>query len=183
MLIFNFKPFPILETKRVILRQITMADGPDLFQIRSNPLAMHYLDRLLAKSIQDAEDLIGKFEKGIESGSGIAWGISLKNHPKLIGTIGYHSIQPENHRAEIGYMLHPDFWHQGLMSECVARVLDYGFATLGRHSVEGQVNPANMPSIQVLTRHGFVKEGYFRENIYYNGQFLDTEVYGLISAL
>lgn len=182
MLEINFAPFPILETERMVLRRITLADAPDLFEIRSNPKAMHYLDRLLAKTIKDVEDLIQRIEQGIESNSGLVWGMSLKTNPKLIGTLGYHNIQKENHRAELGYMLHPDFWHQGLMTEGVAKVLAFGFGTLRLHTMEGHVNPANAPSIQVLTRQGFVKEGYFRENIYYEGKFLDTEVYGLIST-
>ena len=183
MLELNFHPFPALETERLILRQITMADKEDLFEMRSNPKAMLYLDRLVAKSVQDAENLIKKFEALLQSNDGIVWALSLRTNPKLIGTLGYHRLSKENYRAEIGYMLHPDHWHKGLMTEGVSKVIDFAFRTLGFHSLEGHVNPANQPSIEVLKRQGFEKEGYFRDNIHFDGKFLDTEVYGLISPL
>lgn len=181
MLELNFTPFPTFETERLILREIQMSDSASLFELRSNPQAMYYLDRLMAKSVEDAEALIRKFDNLSKTNTAIVWGISLKTDPKLIGTLGYHRIDKENHRAEIGYMLHPDHWHKGLMKEGVTKVLDYGFRTLGFHSLDGHVNPANQPSIEVLKRQGFVKEGYFRENIHFDGKFLDTEVYGLIA--
>ncbi|MFM7401569.1 MAG: GNAT family N-acetyltransferase, partial [Bacteroidota bacterium] len=50
------------------------------------------------------------------------------------------------------------------------------------HSVEANVNPGNKRSILLLERCGFVREAYFRENYYFEGKFLDTAVYSLLSA-
>ncbi|MDO8550886.1 MAG: GNAT family protein [Ignavibacteria bacterium] len=49
------------------------------------------------------------------------------------------------------------------------------------HSIEGTVNPNNLPSIKLLEKNNFIREAYFKENFYYNGKFLDTAIYSLIN--
>jgi ribosomal-protein-alanine N-acetyltransferase len=110
----------------------------------------------------------------------IQWAMSLKTDNKLIGTIGYHIIDKDNHRAEIGYMLHPLQWNKGLMSEAIQAVVDYGFNELGLHSIEARINPANEASSKILQKYGFIKEGYFKENYFFEGRFYDSEIYSLL---
>jgi ribosomal-protein-alanine N-acetyltransferase len=141
---------------------------------------LQFLDRDPAKSIDEASRWIRMINEGISDNQQIAWAITLKNAPGLIGTITLWSIRKEHYRAEIGYALHPLFQGQGLMQEALTAVLDYGFNTLKLHSVEGNVNPNNMRSIQLLEKNGFVREAYHRENYYYNGHFLDSAIYSLI---
>jgi ribosomal-protein-alanine N-acetyltransferase len=44
-MILNFTPFPVLETNRLLLRQVTLQDAPEIFFLRSNPDVLKYLDR------------------------------------------------------------------------------------------------------------------------------------------
>jgi ribosomal-protein-alanine N-acetyltransferase len=67
------------------------------------------------------------------------------------------------------------------MNEALTEVLKFGFQTIGLHSVEANVNPKNAASIKLLIKNGFNREAYFRENYYFNGQFLDSEIYSLIN--
>ena len=109
------------------------------------------------------------------------WVICLKGETKLIGSIGFWHTVPEHHRAELGYILHPDFWNQGIVTEALQAVLKYGFEKMKLHSVEASVNPENVASIRVLEKHGFVREAYFREDYFYDGKFYDSAVYCLLS--
>ena len=88
----------------------------------------------------------------------------------------------EHFRAEIGYMLDPQWQGKGLMQEVMDKLLDYGFSTLGLHSVEANVNPGNIASIRLLERNNFVREAYFRENYFYDGKFLDTLIYSKLAT-
>ena len=81
----------------------------------------------------------------------------------------------------MGYALHPDFHGAGVMSEAMDVVLDYGFNKMKLHSIEAHVHPDNLASINLLQKKGFVKEGHFRENVFFNGKFLDTVVYALLN--
>ena len=66
------------------------------------------------------------------------------------------------------------------MSEVLDTIIDYGFTKIGLHSIEANVNPENQASIRLLEKHGFAREAYFRENYYFNGNFLDSAIYSLI---
>jgi len=177
----NFTPFPHLSTERLKLRQVVTSDVSDIFWLRSDERVMKFLDRPMLKTIEDSRQLIKTITDGINNNEAITWAINQKNDPKLIGTIGFWRIMKEHFRAEIGYLLHPDFQGKGIMHEALEEVLDYGFRTLKLHSIEANVNPNNLISIKLLERNRFVKEAYFKENYYYDGKFLDTLIYSLIN--
>jgi len=181
MLQLNFNAFPELFTERLVLRQISAADVKEVFQLRSDKNVMQFLDRPLAQSTDDAMALIQKIAAGHEKNENITWAITLQNQPELIGTIGFWRIDKENYRAEIGYLLHPGQQGKGLMQEAIATVLKYGFQTIKLHSVEANVNPANNASIKLLEKNKFVKEAHYKENYFYDGKFLDSAIYSLLS--
>jgi ribosomal-protein-alanine N-acetyltransferase len=66
------------------------------------------------------------------------------------------------------------------MKEAIRELLDYGFTHLKLHSVEANINPANQASEALLKSVGFIKEAYFKENFYFNGQFIDSAIYSLV---
>jgi [ribosomal protein S5]-alanine N-acetyltransferase len=181
MLIAKFNPFPLLSTQRLLLRVIDPADDQQLFSLRSDQRVMKFLDRPLAVSIDDARELIGRMITDITNDNGITWAITSKDDPKLMGTIGYWRLDKPNYRAEIGYMMHPDWQGKGLMQEAMTAVIDYGFKTMKLHSIEANVNPANEASIKLLEKNKFVQEAYFKENYYYDGKFLDSVIYSLLT--
>ena len=175
-----FLPFPELMTPRLRLRFIVPEDAESLLFLRSSEDVMRYIDKERMKTREDALALIQKMTDGIHSGTGINWGISLRNDPTLLGTIAFWRLIPENYRAEIGYMLHPDYQGRGLMSEAMTEVMRYGFEIMNLHSIEANINPGNEVSRKLLLKFGFQKEAYFRENYFFNGKFLDSEIYSLI---
>lgn len=180
MLQFNFSPFPIIETERLLLRRITNDDVNEVFELRSNPETMKYIPRPLVKNTEDALEHIAMIEDKINTNVGINWGITLKNDPKLLGIIGYYRMQPENYRAEIGYMLLPEFHGKGIISEAVNRLIKYGFNDLKLHSIEAVIDPENFASEKVLQKCGFIKEAHFKESEFYEGRFLDKVIYSLL---
>ena len=182
MLTFNFNPFPVLETERLLLREITEADAETLFKLRTDMTVMKYIDRPIPNKIDDVLELIAKMKQIKENGEGISWGICWKNDPATqIGNIGFFRTQPENHRAEVGYLLEVASHRKGVMFEAMQKVLDYGFNTMKLHSIEANINPANQASQGILEKAGFVREAYFKENHYFNGTYVDTAIYSLIN--
>lgn len=181
MLIFDFSSFPILETNRLVLRQIIKEDADEMFALRSNPEIMQYIPREMPKTIDDAVKHIEYMQGLLESGECINWAICLKNDQKLIGNIGYFRMQPENHRAEIGYMLNPDFHGQGVMQEALTEIIRYGFENMKLHSIEAVTDPENFASWKLLEKNGFIREGHFKEDCYWQGKYLDSYVYSLLN--
>ncbi len=180
MLTFNFKPFPVIETERLLLRKITRKDADDIYIFRQKAEVMKYIGKPTAKSVSEIKELIKKIEDGIKTNSKIVWGITLKNENKVIGTIGYHRMEMEHHRAEIGYMINQPYWNKGMANEAMKVIIDYGFIKMNLHSIEAKLDPVNIASKKLLTKFGFVKEAYFKENYFFDGKFQDTEVCSLI---
>jgi len=183
MLQVNFDPFPVLTTDRLVLRQFTNNDANELFFLRSDERVMKYICKPRPQGIQDILALVEKMRKMVADNEGVAWAMTLKDDPKVVGHISFHRIIKEHYRAEVGYMLHPDFHGQRIMSEALKTVLDYGFNTMGLHSVEAIADPENNPSIKLLERHHFVREALFKEDFFWEGTFRDTVVYSLITPV
>ncbi|MDP1803082.1 MAG: GNAT family protein [Bacteroidota bacterium] len=182
MLELNFKPFPVLETERLVLREINKKDIDTLFLLRSNKPAMQYIDKPLAISKDEIKPFIKMINKKTKDNETIAWAITLKTKNELIGTISYHRIERENYRAEIGYMIMPEYWNTGILSEAMPSVIAYGFNKMKLHSIVANINPNNAISRRLLEKFNFKKEAYFKENYFYNGRFLDTEIYSLLKS-
>lgn len=181
MLTINFALFPSLETERLVLRRLDSKDANDIFTMRSNPETMKYIPRPILKNQEDACKLIAILDAKIDANEGINWGITLKNDSKVIGIIGYYRAKPEHYRAEIGYMLLPEYSRKGITSEAVKRVIQYGFEDMKLHSIEAVLDAKNWASERLLKKNGFVKEGHFIENQFYNGHFRDTLIYTLLA--
>ena len=181
MLELNFQPFPVLSTGRLLFRELSAADADQVYKLRTDPACMKFLDKAPLKNKEEALALINKMQTGAQNNDNITWGIALKEAPAtLIGTIGYWRIEKEHYRAEIGYMLLPEYFNKGYMTEAINRVNEYAFNEMNLHSIEANINPANAASEAILLKTGFVKEAYFRENYYYNGVFLDSAIFSLL---
>jgi len=183
MMQLSFTPFPVLTTQRLLLRKMTADDAPQMFFLRSDAGVLRYIGREPAKSVDEAAAFIEMVNRSADADEAINWGISLQDSPTLIGNICFWNVQKENYRSELGYVLHPDWQGKGLMAEALQAVLHYGFHSMGLHSVEAHVDPANTPSVRVLEQQGFVREAYFRECYYSRGQFTDAAVYGLLTPV
>jgi ribosomal-protein-alanine N-acetyltransferase len=186
MLAVNFTPFPRLTTERLIFRQLKAGDEGEIFKLRSDKNVNKYLTRNGCKTMEEAGAFINKINRGISNNESIYWGIAQKKdniYPgdKLIGTICLWNIQPEDYRAELGYELNPDFWGKGIMSEAIPKIIEYGFEIMKLHSLEADLDPGNSRSALLLEKNGFMREGYFKESVYFNGKFLDRVVYTLLN--
>jgi len=181
MLIFDFTNFPILQTERLLLRQIIRDDANEMLALRSNPEIMKYIPREMPKTLDDAIKHIEFMQGLLESSECINWAICLKEDNKLIGNIGYFRMQPENHRAEIGYMLDTGFHGKGIMQEALTKIINYGFETMKLHSIEAVTDPENYASWKLLEKNGFIREGHFKEDCYWQGKYLDSYVYSLLN--
>ena len=176
------KAFPILETERFVLRELKDSDLDEVFEMRSNPDLMKFIPRPICKLKEEALLHIHKIQKGFAENDSVNWGISYKNNPKLIGIIGYVRMQPENYRGEIGYILNKPEHKKGVMREILKPLMHFGFMHLNLNSISAVVDPANQASIYLLQASGFTKEGHFREDCYFDGQFLDSVHYSVLKS-
>jgi len=164
----NFTPFPLLTTERLTLRQLTLEDDNEIFLLRSDRSVNKYLDRPIAKTVDDARQFINKINTGISKNELIYWAITFKNHPKLIGTICLWNISEDCTKAEIGFELLPDYQRKGIMQEVIPIVFQYGFEVMKLRSIDGEVDPNNLKSIKLMERNGFIFHKRLKDTVIYS---------------
>jgi ribosomal-protein-alanine N-acetyltransferase len=98
-----------------------------------------------------------------------------------IGECGFHSWNALHHKADLFYLLRKDSDKQkGYMTEALLQVLNFGFTKLNLHRVQALAASWNIPSVKLLQRYGFTKEGTLREDYLTNGTFEDSDCYSLL---
>ncbi|UFJ41078.1 GNAT family N-acetyltransferase [Brevibacillus humidisoli] len=80
----------------------------------------------------------------------------------------------------IGYVLDQAHGGKGYMTEAVKLVVDYAFKELDLHRIEAGVMPHNIPSMQVLLKAGFHKEGIARKNVKINNRWEDHQTLAIV---
>lgn len=172
---------PTLTHPDLLMRRIYKGrDTAALLALRSHPEAMRYIGKPLATNAEEVNALIDSVDDIIENHKGTHWGLFLPERDHLIGTMGFFRWDHHHRRAEIGYMLHPDYHRRGLMSLAMHLALRYGWQEMNLHSVEARTYPQNEASQQLLRKHGFVQEGYLRECFCHDGVFSDSVIYSLL---
>ena len=79
--------------------------------------------------------------------------------------------------GSLGYWVGAPFAHKGHMSAAVRALLTYSFGALRLHRVEAACIPTNKPSIGLLEKCGFTREGYARRYLCINGVWQDHLLY------
>lgn len=129
--------------------------------------AMHWSDRLVknvdAYQRDEALNLFAFVRKG-EHGYG----------KRVIATVNFTSILRRAAQfCYLGYSLDKDEQGQGYMTEAVAVAIDFAFQEMNVHRIMANYVPHNLKSAGVLSRLGFVVEGYARDYLCLNGKWQD----------
>jgi ribosomal-protein-alanine N-acetyltransferase len=172
--------FPMLQTDRLILRQLTMEDIDFVFEHFHDPNVTQYLmDEPPVADYAQAQAII-EFYQAPEGKMHNRWGIVRRADNRLIGTCGYHKWMPAYFHAEIGYDLSPDCWGQGYMSEAMRAAIQNGFERMGLKRIGAVVYIHNDRSIKLLQKLGFKQEGLLRDYHCLNGIFYDHYLFSLL---
>ncbi|MGG1876660.1 GNAT family protein [Paenibacillus cisolokensis] len=172
--------FPVLETARLRLRELTSGDAEALFRLFASEELMKYYGRYPMSEIIEAEEMIERHRLLFEELRGIRWGLELKENGQLIGTAGFHAWVPHYNRAEIGYELDSVYHGQGLAKEALTAAIQYAFETMGLNRIGALVYPENEASAGLLLRLGFELEGLLKQYALFRDRYQDLNMYALL---
>jgi len=150
--------FPQLVSKRLKLRRLLMSDSKDVFRLRTDKEVNKFIERPTSRTEKNGEEFVKRIEKGIADNSIFLWVISLQETPKLIGTICLWNFNEDQTVAEVGYDLFPEYHSQGIMTEALNAVLDFGFNTASFKAIEAFTHNDNKASIKLLIKNGFLED-------------------------
>jgi [ribosomal protein S5]-alanine N-acetyltransferase len=153
----NFKPFPVLTTENLTLRQPSTDDQRDVLALRSDQEINKYLGREPSKTIEDAINFINKVNENIEKNNSIYWVITFAKTKEFVGTICLFNFSHEKNSCEIGYELMTKFQRQGIMQEATKKIIDFAFHTMQFQKIVAFTHNDNQHSTKLLEKFDFKK--------------------------
>lgn len=151
----NFSPFPMMETARLQLKQMTETDSRAIFAYQSNKENFPFVDMPVYKDMSQASAYIQKMNAGVADNRWIIWGIYLKDSGAMVGTISIWNLSHETDTAEVGYNLFPAHRGNGYMAEALPAVCTFAFDVMALATFEAYTNKQNAPSIHLLKKSDF----------------------------
>lgn len=122
------------------------------------------------------------YAKDVRDDLGYSFFIADVATDTLVGGITLSNVRRGSAQmAALGYWIGKPFAGQGRMSEAVKTILPFAFRSLRLHRLEAACMPANAPSIRVLERAGFEREGLARSYLKINGRWEDHFLYAALS--
>ena len=140
----------ILETKRLMLRPLTPGDFEAVHSWAHNPENTRYM-AWGPNTEEDTKTVLSEVKIGKD------FGVVLKGSDKLIGSCGFQ-IDDANDTADIGWILHKDYWKRGYGTEICGELIRYGFEELKLRRIVADCATANYGSYRVMERNGMRRE-------------------------
>jgi ribosomal-protein-alanine N-acetyltransferase len=163
-----------LNTPRLVLRLPNEADSVKLqaFDVRNVNNSSPWRSAINI----DCKTQLIKWEQEFKEGRSIRFLLFLKEDPEgaIIGFCNFSQIFRGPFQAcYLGYHIDETLEGKGLMSEAVAKAIQYMFEKQKLHRVMANYMPSNKRSARLLEKLGFVVEGLAKKYLLINGQWED----------
>ncbi len=171
--------FPLLETERLLLRQVESDDADGLFECYSSPGVMKYISAPLERR-DTIDGILNDYRDGYSDGCSLIWSVIVKKTGKFAGTAGFEEFNFLDTKADIGFSLLELYQGKGYMSEALETIINFGFQTMNINRIQTTVVPENQTSIKLLRNLNFQKEGHMRQSVFFSNCYHDELVFALL---
>ncbi|MEO6301798.1 MAG: GNAT family N-acetyltransferase [Bacteroidia bacterium] len=159
----------IIETERLILREILPSDEDGLFKLDSDPEVHRYFGNKPVENKDQVKEVI-QFIRGQYVTNGIGrWAVIEKGSNNFIGWCGLklhtETVNDHIHFYDLGYRLIKKHWGKGYGTESAKACLKYGFEQMDLKEIYAMIDTENEASRKVLQKLGFK----FIEHFDYDG--------------
>ena len=174
-----FDKFPILETDRFILKELTDVYLPHIIEVMLEKETMEYSGMIIINPDKQAKMFLGKVKDMYESKKGIRWAIIDKTTGSYIGDIGYYNIEIYSKHTELGYTISNQYWRKGIATECINKLTEFALNEFGMNKIVLMIDDRNKKSINLANKIGFKHDGILREEHYLkdNDEYISMNIF------
>jgi [ribosomal protein S5]-alanine N-acetyltransferase len=169
---------PLLRTKRLILRPLTLADAPSLLEARSDPDVMRYWDWPPQKTSAEVAQVVADHRALGDEGRVLWWAVLQSPSGPIIGECDLSDIDRHHRRAELGFLFRRISWGKGYAREATEAIVNYAFGPLGMERLYARIHAGNERARRLLERLGFSYEGMLRSHVWREGARIDCQMFG-----
>lgn len=128
-----------------------------------------------------ADELTQKEEEHLHfGGDGTRLEFAIVNlEGEYVGNVNLHSIDRKNGTFSVSFYFLSRERKKGYASNAVALIVYYAFNELRLNKLNVCVNEGNEDSARLIQKIGCKPEGIWRENVFYDGKYVNVELYGL----
>lgn len=175
-----------IETPRLVIREFVARDLEAVHAYSSLPEVTRFLawgPNTLAESKQAVRAFLNDQTELLRTNFDLAIWLkgTRRTAPRLVGAVGLKITDRENRTGDIGYVLHPDYWGQGLVLEAAHALMGAGFSELELQRITASCDQRNKASARVMEKLGMRREGAFRRSRYIQGAWRDEYLYAILS--
>lgn len=175
-------PLTLRVSDELVLRLMRPDEAPVVFrEVDRNRLFLRqwlpWIDA--SRSPFDSRPHLEHSWNAYHQGDGFSMGIMLDE--EYIGMIGFHAFDKVNRITSVGYWLAERYCGRGIMTQSVARAIDYAMDDRNINRLYIRCATGNRPSRAIPERLGFVHEGVQRESEWLYDHFVDLEVYSILA--
>ena len=150
----------IIETERLIMREMRHEDAVSLFEMDNNPDVHKYLWQKPIATIEEIHAYIDLVRNQYISNNIGRFSTIIKDTNELIGWTGLkfvndHIENGNTHFYDYGYRLNEKFWNKGYATEASKAWLNYGFNQMNIQEMNAYTHAQNGASNHVLQKIGF----------------------------
>lgn len=179
----KYAPFTILETPRLILRDIRMEDIQEYYErLFGDGDVCRYLlfdpHQDIGESLQSIEKTLNRYAEG----RCYRWGIALKEDDSLIGVIELLRFEEDTGTCSFAYMLGCDYWNQGYGTEALKEVIRFAFEEMEISRILVDHMTDNPASGAVMRKAGMTHIDTETAKYEKHGIFHDAEIYEIRNA-
>ncbi|MCD4826169.1 MAG: GNAT family N-acetyltransferase [Acholeplasmataceae bacterium] len=177
-----YKHMPKIIFDHYMLRTIKTSDYLDLFEYGKDPTVTKFLNwGPMVLPVEARRSIKEIFYPRTKIGLPRGYAIIDLNRNKMIGTVDFHSKVKDAKIAEIGYVIHKDYWSQGIMTQAVKALIKLGFTYLDYDKIIIKHLSKNIGSQKVIEKSGFKfikKEHYIlkKSNLVISDDMLSYEI-------
>lgn len=170
-----------LITRRLILRELVVADWPAVLVYQSDARYLQYYE-WTERTEADARSFVQRFVDWQAEEPRLKYqvAITLAEGGSLIGNCGVRLAEAGAEVGDLGYEIAPATWGRGYATEAAEAMMRFGFEELGLHRIWSHTVAENNASQRVMEKLGMRCEGRLRETQWYKGRWWDTVVYGIL---
>lgn len=173
----------LLQTERLILRPLTLADAPAIQTLVSDrEIAATTLNIPYPYPEGGAEQWIAHAQESMEKRTVFNFGIIRKEDDQLVGCIAVEGVKEPHRKVEMGYWIGRPYWGKGYATEAGHALLAFAFNELGANKVWAQFFSNNPASGKVMQKLGMTYEGTHRQDVCKWGEFLDVSTHSILRS-
>ncbi len=178
---------PVVSGEGVFLRAAQMSDFAQWMALRENsrdfltPWEPTWLEDDLTRA--SFRRRLKRYSEDIRTDFAYPFLLFRRTDHALLGGITLTNIRRGVAQSgSLGYWIGAPFANQGFMTRGVSALVPFAFEGLRLHRIEAACIPTNQPSIKLLERTGFQREGYAREYLCINGLWQDHLLYARLQG-